>query len=105
MTSICRPTTCCEKFVFPRPTDQQIDAIGIADKRLDDLPNNWLNQPNASEEELKKRSLTNLYTQRPTWLANVHAELDHEFWLHTVGRKRRRTQTTRRSSHGCWRQI
>jgi hypothetical protein len=26
--------------------------------------------------ELKKRTLTNLYNTRPTWLANVHAALD-----------------------------
>ncbi|QHP69830.1 hypothetical protein EI171_22570 [Bradyrhizobium sp. LCT2] len=25
---------------------------------------------------LKKRTLTNLYNERPTWLANVHAEVD-----------------------------
>lgn len=25
---------------------------------------------------LRKRTLTNLYNQRPTWLANAHAELD-----------------------------
>jgi hypothetical protein len=26
--------------------------------------------------ELKKRTLTNLYNQRPAWLANAHAALD-----------------------------
>jgi hypothetical protein len=25
---------------------------------------------------LKKRTLTNLYNERPTWLANAHADLD-----------------------------
>lgn len=30
----------------------------------------------ASEKELKKRTLTNLYNQRPAWLANAHAQLD-----------------------------
>ena len=29
-----------------------------------------------SDAELAKRTLTNLYNQRPTWLANVHATLD-----------------------------
>lgn len=27
-------------------------------------------------DELKKRTLTNLYNERPTWLANAHANLD-----------------------------
>jgi hypothetical protein len=29
-----------------------------------------------SEEELASRTLTNLYNERPTWLANAHAMLD-----------------------------
>jgi hypothetical protein len=28
------------------------------------------------EAQLAKRTLTNLYNQRPTWLAQAHAELD-----------------------------
>jgi len=36
----------------------------------------WLNPPGASEAELKKRTLTNLYNQRPTWLDNAHRKLD-----------------------------
>jgi type II restriction/modification system DNA methylase subunit YeeA len=36
----------------------------------------WLNPPDASEAELKKRTLTNLYNARPTWLDNVHKKLD-----------------------------
>jgi hypothetical protein len=34
----------------------------------------------ASAEKLKKRTLTNLYNQRPTWLANLHAALDRAVW-------------------------
>ena len=40
----------------------------------------WLNPPDASEAELKKRTLTNLYNARPTWLANLHAALDRAVW-------------------------
>jgi len=36
----------------------------------------WLNPPEASETELKRRTLTNLYNERPTWLANSHRALD-----------------------------
>ena len=36
----------------------------------------WLNPAGASDADLKKRTLTNLYNQRPTWLANLHATLD-----------------------------
>ena len=35
-----------------------------------------LNPPGLDPAELAKRTLTNLYNQRPTWLANAHAELD-----------------------------
>jgi hypothetical protein len=36
----------------------------------------WLNPPGASEAELKKRTLTNLYNERPTWLDLAHRKLD-----------------------------
>jgi hypothetical protein len=29
---------------------------------------------------LKKRTLTNLYNQRPTWLQHAHAALDRAVW-------------------------
>ncbi len=35
-----------------------------------------LRDPRRPEAELKKRTLTNLYNLRPTWLANAHARLD-----------------------------
>jgi hypothetical protein len=43
---------------------------------LDELRRNWLNPEGATEAELKKRSPTNLYNQRRTWLANAHARLN-----------------------------
>jgi hypothetical protein len=36
----------------------------------------WLNPPGASEAELKKRTLTNLYNQCPHWLDLAHQKLD-----------------------------
>lgn len=69
--------SCFETFPFPvnlQPeTSQQIAA---AAQRLVQLRDNWLNPAGASEAELKKRTLTNLYNQRPTWLDNAHKELD-----------------------------
>ncbi len=70
------PTTCFETFPFPEPTDKQRGEIAMAAKRLDELRRNWLNPEGASEAELKKKTLTNLYNARPTWLANAHAALD-----------------------------
>ncbi len=70
------PTTCFETFPFPRPDDAQRAAIGEAAARLNELREGWLNPPGATETELKKRTLTNLYNQRPTWLANAHDVLD-----------------------------
>jgi hypothetical protein len=43
---------------------------------LDEKRHAWLNPPGASEAELKKRTLTNLYNQRPTWLDLAHRKLD-----------------------------
>ena len=55
--------------------DPRVEAIAEAARRLDGLRRNWLDPEGASEFELKKRTLTNLYNDRPTWLANAHAAL------------------------------
>ena len=73
------------------------DAIGEAARALDEARSHWLNPPELVREEpdvvpslpprllpvdedaekrLKKRTLTNLYNERPTWLANLHDALD-----------------------------
>ena len=70
------PTTCFETFPFPRPDDAQRDTISEAARILNERRENWLNPPGASEAQLKKLTLTNLYNQRPTWLANAHDTLD-----------------------------
>jgi type II restriction/modification system DNA methylase subunit YeeA len=76
------PTTCFETFPLPWPPgkepddDPRVEAISAAARRLDELRRNWLNLEGASESELKRRTLTNLYNQRLTWLENAHARLD-----------------------------
>ena len=65
-----------ETFPFPEPDNEQRAAITAAAARLNELREGWLNPPDATEAELKKRTLTNLYNQRPTWLANLHDTLD-----------------------------
>ena len=73
------------------------DAIGAAAAELDAKRRLWLNPPEWVREEpdvapslpmrlipvddeaaerLKQRTLTNLYNERPTWLANLHDTLD-----------------------------
>ena len=76
-----RPTTCFETFSFPEPTDAQRETIGEAAALLNERREGWLNPPNAKEAELKKRTLTNLYNQRPTWLSQPPRR---------AGRRRRR---------------
>jgi type II restriction/modification system DNA methylase subunit YeeA len=72
-------------------------AIAEAARRLDELRRNWLNPPShvtilpevvpgfpdrivpiddKAAAVLKKRTLTNLYNERPTWLVNAHRDLD-----------------------------
>ena len=82
------------------PTPEQRkhrDAIGKAARELDVKRRLWLNPPEwvreepdvipslpprllpvdeHAEKQLRKRTLTNLYNERPTWLANLHAALD-----------------------------
>ena len=75
------PTMCFETFPFPRPAIEQSEAIAEAARELDRLREGWLNPAPVdglplAESELKRRTLTNLYNQRPTWLVNAHAALD-----------------------------
>lgn len=72
-------------------------AIAAAARRLDELRSNWLNPTDlvrevpevssvfptrllpiddAAAAVLKTRTLTNLYNERPAWLANAHRDLD-----------------------------
>lgn len=100
------PTTTFETFPFPegltpnlKPseyTNAHADEIAAITARLNELRENWLNPPEwtdripevvpgypdrivakpGCEDRLKKRTLTNLYNERPTWLANIHRKLD-----------------------------
>jgi hypothetical protein len=75
------PKTCFGTFPFPKPTDEQRDAVAKTARHLDELRGNWLNPEGASEAELKKQTLTNLYNSRPTWLQNAHAALDRAIFV------------------------
>lgn len=76
------PTSCFETFPLPWPPgeepvgDPRVKAIAEAARRLEGLRCNWLNPKGATEAELKKRTLTNLYNARPAWLDNAHRKLD-----------------------------
>jgi SAM-dependent methyltransferase len=70
------PTSTFETFPFPRSTDEQRQRVGEAARRLVELRDGWLNPPGLTPADLEKRTLTNLYNQRPTWLDHAHAALD-----------------------------
>ena len=53
-----------------------METIAEAARELVEKRGAWLNPPGASEEELKKRTLTNLYNARPAWLVEAHRKLD-----------------------------
>jgi len=69
-------TTTFATFPFPDPLKGERQEISDVARRFDELRRNWLNPEGASEAELKKRTLTNLYNTRPTWLDNAHKKLD-----------------------------
>jgi type II restriction/modification system DNA methylase subunit YeeA len=76
------PTTTFETFPFPwppgheSPDDPRVIAIASAARELVEKRDRWLNPPEADESVLKKRTLTNLYNERPTWLDLAHRKLD-----------------------------
>ena len=90
------PTTTFETFPFPWPPDQEpvsdprVHAIAEAAREFVAKRDAWLNPEGATEAALKKRTLTNLYNQRPTWLALAHRKLDEAVldaygWPHDLG--------------------
>ena len=76
------PTTTFETFPFPwapgrEPAgDPRVAAIAAAARELVEKRDNWLNPTGAGPDELKQRTLTNLYNARPTWLEVAHRKLD-----------------------------
>jgi type II restriction/modification system DNA methylase subunit YeeA len=76
------PTTTFETFPLPwapgkePKSDPRVKAIAKAAQELVALRDNWLNPPGMSESELQKRTLTNLYNERPAWLEIAHRKLD-----------------------------
>ncbi len=76
------PTTTFETFPFPWPPgkepkeDPLVKAIAEAARDLVEKRDAWLNPADATDAELKKRTLTKLYNQRPTWLDLAHKKLD-----------------------------
>ena len=73
---------------MPNSDDVPGTAITTA-KNLVNKRDRWLNPEGASEAELKKRTLTNLYNQRPTWLDLAHIQLDEAVldayaWPHDI---------------------
>ena len=56
--------------------DSRVEAISQAARELVEKRDSWLNPEGAPEKEQKKRTLTNLYNQRPTWLDLAHRKLD-----------------------------
>jgi hypothetical protein len=76
------PTTTFETFPFPwapgeEPKDDpRVQAIAQAAKELVEQRDRWLNAEGLNDAEKKKRTLTNLYNARPTWLDLAHKRLD-----------------------------
>jgi hypothetical protein len=62
------PTTTFETFPMPEAPSPEAEVASAA-QALDRLRTGWLNPDGADANELAKRTLTNLYNQRPTWLA------------------------------------
>jgi type II restriction/modification system DNA methylase subunit YeeA len=76
------PTSTFETFPLPWPPGTEpndsplVEAIAESARELAAKRDAWLNPPGASPEDLKKRTLTNLYNAKPEWLLNLHRTLD-----------------------------
>jgi type II restriction/modification system DNA methylase subunit YeeA len=70
------PTTTFETFPMPEPSAEAAEAVAAAARELNRLRDGWLNPPGADAALLRRRSLTNLYNERPTWLDQAHERLD-----------------------------
>ena len=71
------PTTTFETFPMPEAASADAEAeVSSAAQALDRLRTGWLNPDGMNDGELAKRTLTNLYNQRPTWLDQAHLRLD-----------------------------
>jgi hypothetical protein len=76
-------TTCFETFPFPWPMGQEplgdpkVEAIAAAARALVSKRDAWLNPAGVTEAELKARTLTKLYNERPMWLQLAHETLDN----------------------------
>jgi type II restriction/modification system DNA methylase subunit YeeA len=87
------PTTTFETFPLPEaPTEELRDAVADAARALCSLREGWLSPEGATPEILKKRTLTELYNQRPTWLDQAHEHLDKAVhaaygWDYPLGRE------------------
>ena len=77
------PTSTFATFPFPFPpnneplTNHHKDTIANPARELVRKRDAWLRPPGASEEDLKKRTLTQLYNENPAWLKDAHRELDN----------------------------
>jgi type II restriction/modification system DNA methylase subunit YeeA len=78
------PSSTFETFPFPWPPGREpeennpvVESIAAAARELVEKRDVWLNPPDASPEELSKRTLTNLYNARPAWLVEAHRKLDN----------------------------
>ncbi len=73
-----------QTFPFPWPPgtepseeeDARVGAIAEAARELVEKRQRWLNPGTLPASKLKKRTLTNLYNQNPTWLQQAHEKLD-----------------------------
>lgn len=73
---------CFETFPFPWPPgeepagDPRCKEVAESSRILNEQRERWLNPDDLPEDELRKRTLTNLYNDRPPWLKLAHDRLD-----------------------------
>lgn len=76
------PTSTFETFPLPWPPgyepkrDSRMIAIAECARDLVRLRDNWLHPLAISKEDIRSRTLTNLYNERPSWLEHAHQSLD-----------------------------
>lgn len=70
------PESSFRTYPLPDPTPEQRAQIARAAEKLHTLRENWLRASSSTDNDVRKRTMSELYNDRPAWLRDAHDDLD-----------------------------